>query len=56
MLVDDADDTAALAMGLSAYPFFVAVGGDHAVVARASGELSVERWEALLEAVATRPA
>lgn len=51
-LADDADSTAAGAFGLSGFPFFVALDAQHQVVARASGELTVERWEELLDAAA----
>ncbi|MPY91588.1 MAG: redoxin family protein [Acidimicrobiia bacterium] len=47
-MADSPDGTAAAAAGLSAYPFFVAVDADGDVVARASGELSVEQLEALV--------
>lgn len=40
VLADDADGTASRAVGLTAFPFFVAVDADGAVVARASGELT----------------
>lgn len=49
-LADSQEGTAADAFGLSAFPFFVALDGDHQVVARGSGELSIEDWEALLDA------
>lgn len=50
-LADSEDSKAAQAFGLSAFPFFVALDGDNQVVARGSGELSTEQWEALLAAV-----
>jgi thiol-disulfide isomerase/thioredoxin len=43
----DADDSAAQAAGLSAYPFFVAIDGQGKVVVRASGELSTEELDAV---------
>ncbi|HVM10533.1 MAG TPA: TlpA disulfide reductase family protein [Acidimicrobiales bacterium] len=49
-LADDERGTAAKAYGLTGYPFFVAIDGDGEVVARASGELSVEQIEALVDA------
>lgn len=52
-LVDDEDNTAANAYGLSSYPFFVVVDGSGNVVVRASGELSIDAWEQLLEAART---
>ena len=57
VLVDDASGTAAQAYGLSAYPFFVALDGDNRVLARTTGELTVEQWEDLVgRAAATAPA
>jgi len=52
-LADDADGTAARAFGLSAFPFFVAIDRDNHVIARASGELSIEQWEGLIEQART---
>jgi cytochrome c biogenesis protein CcmG/thiol:disulfide interchange protein DsbE len=49
-IADDADASALMSFGASAFPFFVALDADHRVVARTSGELSVAEWEALLEA------
>jgi cytochrome c biogenesis protein CcmG, thiol:disulfide interchange protein DsbE len=40
VLADDAGQTAAEAVGLTAFPFFVAVDADGNVVARATGELT----------------
>lgn len=48
-LADDEQGTAAEAFGLSSFPFFVAVDADGQVVARASGELTMEQWEDLLD-------
>lgn len=48
-LVDDEAGSAASAFGLSAYPFYVALDADNAVVARGSGELSTAAWESLLD-------
>lgn len=52
-LADDADSSAAQAFGLSGFPYFVAVDADNRVVARASGELTIDQWEALLEQART---
>jgi cytochrome c biogenesis protein CcmG, thiol:disulfide interchange protein DsbE len=52
-LVDDESATAANAYGLTGFPFFVAVDAEGNVVTRASGELSTEQWEALLDAART---
>ena len=49
-LFDSADDTAARAYGLSAYPYFVVIDADGNVVARTSGELQAAQIEALLDA------
>jgi hypothetical protein len=43
----DADGTAAAAAGLSAFPFFVGIDADATVVARTSGELSLDQLDAL---------
>lgn len=48
-LADNADGSAATAFGLPSFPYFVALDGGNRVVARAAGELTVERWEALLD-------
>ncbi|HEX7168317.1 MAG TPA: TlpA disulfide reductase family protein [Acidimicrobiales bacterium] len=47
-IADDARFEAAQALGLSGYPFFVAIRADGSVAARASGELTVEQIEALV--------
>ena len=52
-MVDDEQNAAAQAYGLSGYPFFVVVDGAGNVVFRTSGELSTEQWEGLLEAART---
>jgi thiol-disulfide isomerase/thioredoxin len=48
-LADAADNPAAQAFGLSSFPYFVAVDAENRVVARASGELTVRQWEALID-------
>jgi cytochrome c biogenesis protein CcmG/thiol:disulfide interchange protein DsbE len=48
----DGDNTAAQAAGLSAYPFFVAIDGDGAVVLRASGELTTNQLDAIASTLA----
>lgn len=48
-LADDADGTAADAFGLTAFPYFVAIGDDGRVVARGSGELGEEQLDALVD-------
>jgi thiol-disulfide isomerase/thioredoxin len=48
----DADDSAAQAVGLSAYRFFVAVAGDGRVVFRTSGELTADQLDAIASALA----
>jgi hypothetical protein len=52
-IVDDEEGTAAKAIGLSAFPFFVVVDADGEVVLRTSGELDRGQWDALLEAART---
>jgi cytochrome c biogenesis protein CcmG, thiol:disulfide interchange protein DsbE len=48
----DADNSAAAAVGLSAYPFFVAIDGDGNVVLRATGELTTDQLDAVASALA----
>jgi cytochrome c biogenesis protein CcmG/thiol:disulfide interchange protein DsbE len=52
-MVDDSQNAAAAALGVTGYPTFVVVGPDGTVVTRASGEISIDTWEALLEAART---
>jgi cytochrome c biogenesis protein CcmG, thiol:disulfide interchange protein DsbE len=49
-MADDAASSAAAAFGLQSYPYFVVVGSDGRVVARASGELSETEFAALVQA------
>lgn len=48
-LADATDSRAAQAFGLSSFPYFVALDSENRVVARASGELTVEQWEAPID-------
>jgi thiol-disulfide isomerase/thioredoxin len=48
----DADNTAAVAAGLSAYPFFVAVNADGTVALRTSGELTSDQLDAIAGQIA----
>ena len=52
-IADDEDGSAAAALGVSAYPFFVAIDGSGKVVARTSGELTTEEVERLVQAART---
>jgi cytochrome c biogenesis protein CcmG/thiol:disulfide interchange protein DsbE len=52
-LADDEAGSAAQAYGLAAFPFFVAVDAENQVVARGSGELTVEQLEALFDQART---
>lgn len=52
-MVDDQAGTAAAAIGLSGFPFIVAVDADGNVVYRTSGEKTVKQWEAIVEAART---
>jgi thiol-disulfide isomerase/thioredoxin len=52
-MVDDEDDTAGQALGIGSFPTFVAVGADGRVLLRATGELTMDQWEALLEVART---
>jgi cytochrome c biogenesis protein CcmG/thiol:disulfide interchange protein DsbE len=49
VLADSTDSRAAGALGLSAYPFFVAVDKDGKVVARTSGELTTDQFAELVQ-------
>jgi cytochrome c biogenesis protein CcmG, thiol:disulfide interchange protein DsbE len=51
----DADSSAAQAVGLSAYPFFVAIDGDGTVVLRATGELATDQLDAIASTLAQTP-
>jgi thiol-disulfide isomerase/thioredoxin len=48
LMADDASSTAALAYGLSSFPYFVALDADGTVVARGSGELDQAAVEDLV--------
>ena len=48
----DADNSAAQAVGLSAYPFFVAIDGEGRVVLRASGELTTDQLDGIASSLA----
>ena len=50
VLADTADGQAAAALGLSGFPYFVAVDADGKVVARTSGEISTEQFDQLVAA------
>ena len=52
-ILDDAQNGAAQAYGLTSFPFFVVLDADGKVVVRASGELDESSWERLLEAART---
>jgi thiol-disulfide isomerase/thioredoxin len=47
-MADDAGNHAAEALGLSSFPYYVAVDGEGRVVARASGELTEDNVQALI--------
>jgi cytochrome c biogenesis protein CcmG, thiol:disulfide interchange protein DsbE len=48
-MADDEDGTAAEAMGLSGYPYFVLLDKDHKVLARDTGELTTGQLDGLVE-------
>lgn len=50
VLADDANQTAAQAFGLTSFPYFVAVDAEGKVVARASGELTMDQFDGLVDA------
>lgn len=51
--LDDVDNSVAQQFGLSAFPFFVAVDAEGKVVARGSGELTMDQFDTLVEAART---
>jgi thiol-disulfide isomerase/thioredoxin len=51
-VIVDADNSAAEAAGLSAYPFFVAVNADGTVAVRTSGELTTDQLDAVAARIA----
>ena len=50
VLADDEDSTVAQTFGLSAFPYFVVVDADGKVVERATGELTTEQFDAMVQA------
>ncbi len=52
VLLDNPDQSAAMAYGLGGYPFFVLIDGDGKVVQRGSGEIPEQEFVRLLEQVA----
>jgi cytochrome c biogenesis protein CcmG/thiol:disulfide interchange protein DsbE len=51
VLVDDGEDTAGRAFGVSAFPFFVFVDDQGNVVSRATGELSIDQLQTFLASI-----
>jgi thiol-disulfide isomerase/thioredoxin len=51
----DADNSAAQAVGLSAYPFFVAINGNGTVAQRTTGELTTDQLDAIASTLAQPP-
>jgi cytochrome c biogenesis protein CcmG/thiol:disulfide interchange protein DsbE len=51
VLADSAEGAAADAFGLTSFPYFVAIGADGSVTARASGELTADELDALVQTV-----
>lgn len=47
-IIDDADGTAAAALGVSGYPYFVAVDAENKVVACTSGAIGIDRFDDLV--------
>jgi hypothetical protein len=50
VLADDDASSVAQAYGLTSFPYFVVVDADGKVVARASGELSTDQFDAAVKA------
>jgi thiol-disulfide isomerase/thioredoxin len=46
--IDNANSEIAGNFGLSSYPYYVALNGQNQVIARSSGELTIEQWEGFL--------
>jgi hypothetical protein len=53
VIADDATSSAAQALGVTAYPYFVFVGADNKVVNRVTGEIPVEDFRARVDAIAS---
>lgn len=53
LIMDDESSTAGQAFGLTSYPFWVAVGSDGNVLARAAGELGPEQIDSLMQSIAS---
>lgn len=52
-MLDDKDDRAGAALGVTGFPTFIVVDKDGKVVFRTSGEITMAQWESLLEAART---
>jgi thiol-disulfide isomerase/thioredoxin len=52
-LLDDKNNDAGAALGVSGFPGFIVVGADGKVVYRTSGEITMDQWEQLLQAART---
>lgn len=52
-IVDDKDNQAGTALGVSGFPYFLVTNGQGKVVYRTSGEKTKAEWEAMLEAART---
>jgi len=52
-MIDDAQNSAATALGTSGFPFFVAVDAQGKVVVRGSGELTMDQVSQLIESART---
>lgn len=52
VLLDDADQTASQAWGLTGFPYMVFIDGDGQVVQRASGELPIDQFEQFVDQIA----
>jgi thiol-disulfide isomerase/thioredoxin len=52
-MVDDESNTAAQAIGLGSYPYFLVLDSEGKVITRGSGEIDHDVWTALLDAART---
>jgi len=50
VLADSAESTGAAALGVGGFPYFVAVDADGKVVARTSGEITMDQFDQLVAA------
>ncbi len=52
-MVDDDQSAAGQALGVGSFPYFLVVGADGKVIQQTSGEITMDQWQALLDAART---